>query len=70
MATIDHPLDRPREAEREFSFSETLYKWVATVDHKRLGLLYILTALLYFIVAGVMAIVIRLQLAVSERSRR
>ncbi len=63
MATIDYPIDRPKEAEREFSFSETLYKWVATVDHKRLGLLYILTALLYFIVAGIMATVIRLQLA-------
>lgn len=63
MATIHYPLDRPKEAEREFSFSETLYKWVATVDHKRLGLLYIMTALLYFVVAGIMATVIRLQLA-------
>src|ERR1700712_1339324 len=63
MATIDYPLDRPKEAEREFSFSETLYKWVATVDHKRLGLLYIMAALLYFVIAGTMATVIRIQLA-------
>ena len=63
MATIDYPLDRPKEIEREFSFSETLYKWVATVDHKRLGLLYTLTSLLFFIVAGIEATVIRLQLA-------
>ncbi len=63
MATIDYPLDRPREAAPEFSWSETLYRWVATVDHKRLGLLYIMSALLYFLVAGVMAIMIRLQLA-------
>lgn len=63
MATIQYPLDRPRELTKEFSFSETLYGWVATVDHKRLGLLYILTSLLYFVVAGCMALMIRWQLA-------
>ena len=64
MATIDYPLvERPREAAKEFSFSETLYGWVATVDHKKLGLMYIMTALLYFVIAGCMAAVIRLQLA-------
>ena len=45
MASIDYPLERPKLDESEFSFSETLYKWVATVDHKRLGLMYIVTAL-------------------------
>ncbi len=63
MATINYPLDRPKEAEREFSFSETLYMWVATVDHKRLGILYILSALVFFIIAGIEATVIRMQLA-------
>jgi cytochrome c oxidase subunit 1 len=63
MASIDYPLDRPQLEETEFSFSETLYKWVATVDHKRLGLMYIVTALLFLVVAGIMAGVIRWQLA-------
>jgi len=63
MASIDYPLDRPKVAEPEFSFSEALYSWVATVDHKRLGLMYIVTALVFFAVAGIMATVIRLQLA-------
>lgn len=63
MATLQYPLDRPRELTGEFSFSETLYRWVATVDHKRLGLMYIMAALLYFVIAGCMAAVIRLQLA-------
>jgi cytochrome c oxidase subunit 1 len=61
MATLDYPLNRP--AVKEFSFSETLYKWVATIDHKRLGLMYIVTALLFLVVAGLMAVVMRLQLA-------
>ncbi len=62
MATIDYPLDRPDLKESEFSFSETFYAWVATVDHKRLGLMYVVTALLFLVIAGLMAMVIRLQL--------
>jgi cytochrome c oxidase subunit I len=37
--------------------------WLTTVDHKRIGLLYIWTALLFFAVGGVMALLIRAQLA-------
>jgi cytochrome c oxidase subunit 1 len=66
MASIDYPLDRPRAREEEFSFSETLYRWVATVDHKRLGLMYIVTALGFFVIAGLMASVMRLQLAFAN----
>jgi cytochrome c oxidase subunit 1 len=62
MATIDYPIHQKIENE-EFSFSETFYKWVATVDHKRLGLMYIVTALIFLVIAGLMAGVIRLQLA-------
>src|SRR6185295_260841 len=41
---------------------DTLHDWVTTVDHKRIGLLYIAYALLFLIVAGVEALVIRVQL--------
>src|SRR6185437_15192313 len=47
MASIDYPLDRPKVRDSEFSFSEVFYHWVATVDHKRLGLMYIVSALLF-----------------------
>ena len=57
------PLELPDEKPSEFLFSETFYSWVATVDHKRLGLMYIATGLLFFVIAGTMASVIRLQLA-------
>jgi cytochrome c oxidase subunit I len=63
MASIDYPLQRPEAAGREFSFSETLHTWVTTVDHKKLGLMYITSALLFFVAAGLMATVMRLQLA-------
>jgi cytochrome c oxidase subunit 1 len=63
MASIDYPLEHPAVKEEEFSFSNHLYEWVSTVDHKRLGLMYIVTALLFLVIAGLMATVIRLQLA-------
>jgi cytochrome c oxidase subunit I len=37
--------------------------WFTTVDHKKIGLLYGVTAFVFFIVGGVMALLIRLQLA-------
>src|ERR1700751_5540029 len=44
------------------SWVETLHEWVTTVDHKRLGILYILSALLFLVIGGVEALVIRIQL--------
>ncbi len=40
-----------------------ILSWLTTVDHKRIGLLYIGTAFVYFIVAGVFALLMRIQLA-------
>ncbi|HKE27677.1 MAG TPA: cytochrome c oxidase subunit I [Bryobacteraceae bacterium] len=41
---------------------ETLHDWVTTVDHKRLGILYIGYGLCYLVVAGIEALIIRIQL--------
>jgi cytochrome c oxidase subunit 1/cytochrome c oxidase subunit I+III len=43
--------------------SRGLYGWVATVDHKRIGILYLLTTLFFFMVGGVEALLMRIQLA-------
>jgi cytochrome c oxidase subunit 1 len=37
--------------------------WVTTVDHKRIGVLYIVSAFFFFLAAGVMALLLRTQLA-------
>ena len=37
--------------------------WLVTTDHKRIGILYISTALVFFALAGLMALVFRLQLS-------
>src|SRR6201998_230393 len=44
------------------SWLEALHEWVTTVDHKRLGILYILYALLFLVIAGIEALIIRIQL--------
>src|SRR5580765_4162566 len=41
---------------------QTLHEWVTTVDHKRLGILYILYALFFLVIGGIEATVIRIQL--------
>ena len=39
-----------------------VWSWVTTVDHKRIGILYGVTAFFFFLVGGLEALVIRLQL--------
>jgi cytochrome c oxidase subunit 1 len=39
-----------------------LHEWVTTVDHKRLGILYIVYALVFLIIGGVEAAIMRIQL--------
>ena len=36
--------------------------WITTTDHKKIGYLYLITSFVYFLIAGVMALVIRAQL--------
>jgi cytochrome c oxidase subunit 1 len=40
--------------------------WLVTTDHKRIGILYIGTSLLFFVLAGLMSMAIRLQLAQAD----
>ena len=54
------PLSAPAAAHEE---EGGLFGWVATVDHKRIGILYLVTSLFFFAVGGLEALLIRLQLA-------
>ena len=49
-------LRRPRATTGPFS-------WLTTVDHKKIGIMYCGLALVFFVVAGIEALLIRLQLA-------
>ena len=46
-----------------YSSSNTgIWSWLTTVDHKRIGMLYLYTALTFFIIGGLEAVIIRIQL--------
>src|SRR5262249_55664105 len=48
------------------SWLEHLHEWVVTVDHKRLGIMYIASGLVFLVVAGIEATVMRIQLVWPE----
>ncbi len=43
-----------------------LHEWVTTVDHKKIGIMYFVMAVVFLIVGGVEALVMRFQLLWSE----
>ena len=45
---------------------EVMHDWVVTVDHKKIGLMYIAASLMFFAVGGVEVLLMRIQLAVPE----
>ena len=53
----------PAHAASQSSEQTGIRSWLTTVDHKRIGILYLYTALFYLLVAGLEALVIRTQLA-------
>jgi cytochrome c oxidase subunit I len=52
----------PRTGTAVHPFVDRLHEWVTTVDHKRLGILYIIYALVFLLIGGIEATVIRIQL--------
>src|SRR5262245_40276445 len=56
MATTAATLHAPAEAQ------SGLWSWITTVDHKRIGFLYGVTAFIFFLIGGLEALVIRVQL--------
>ena len=54
------------DAVRTAAGRERLLAWVSTVDHKRIGILYLVTTLVFFCLGGLEALVMRIQLARPE----
>ncbi len=47
----------------EAKTQSVLWSWITTVDHKRIGILYGTSAFIFFLVGGIEALIMRLQLA-------
>src|SRR2546423_8919648 len=60
MAAIDtpFPVTRPRYT--------GILEWVTTVDHKKIGILFLWTTFFFFITGGLLALLLRAQLATPD----
>ena len=47
---------------------EVMHDWLTTVDHKKIGLMYIAYALIFLVIAGFEAVLMRIQLAVPNNT--
>ncbi|MFZ9308898.1 MAG: cytochrome c oxidase subunit I [Candidatus Nanopelagicales bacterium] len=54
------PQPRPERQER---LGRTIVKWITSTDHKTIGYMYLITSMVFFSLAGVMALAIRAELA-------
>jgi len=62
VATPETALFR-QDAAAQAPAATGLLSWIATVDHKRIGILYGVSAFAFFLLGGIEALIIRLQLA-------
>jgi cytochrome c oxidase subunit I len=58
----------PGVQEAPLPFVDRLHGWVTTVDHKRLGLMYILYSLIFLLIGGLEATIMRIQLSVAHNN--
>ncbi len=68
MSVLSPSIATPAPATVRTSWLTRLHEWVVTVDHKRLGVMYVLAGLAFFVIAGLEASVLRWQLAVAGNS--
>ena len=66
MATLETVAGRERGVLRRPTASTGLLSWFTTVDHKKIGIMYGLAAMVFFLVGGLEALLIRAQLAGPE----
>ncbi len=60
MATVSRPITT------EKSTLAVIVDWLTTVDHKKIGMMYLVLNVVFFVMAGVLALLLRTQLAWSN----
>jgi len=60
------PIAIAPEREGPIPFVQVLHDWVVTVDHKRLGLMYFSYGIVFLVIGGIEAMIMRVQLAVAN----
>src|SRR3989454_2752470 len=65
MSVVAPPIAAPEPLIERAGLLTQVHEWVVTVDHKRLGVMYVLAGLTFFLIAGLEASVMRWQLAAA-----
>ena len=60
MTTLAFPIPRP-------THPTGIWNWITTIDHKKIGILYGVTAFILFLTGGIEALLMRIQLAGPEQ---
>jgi len=63
MAVLEAPLPAARQRAIRLDKNKGILSWLTTVDHKKIGILYLYTTFFFFLVGGIMALLVRIQLA-------
>src|SRR6266704_1793626 len=53
----------PRPKDYDDTFFKPISLWLTTTDHKLIGIMYMVTSLISFVIGGIFALIIRLQLS-------
>ena len=66
---LQQPLNAPvRFLRRPTGYTKGLWGWMTTVDHKKIGILYLGTAFVFFLLGGLEALLLRIQLGAPDQS--
>jgi cytochrome c oxidase subunit I len=65
---VSVPAERPGGLLRRPHATSGFWGWITTVDHKKIGILYGITAFAFFLIGGAEALLIRLQLARPDQA--
>ena len=70
MSTVDVTVRQSEVAGKDgrVPLLAVLHEWLVTVDHKRIGIMYVCLGLVFFVVAGLEASLMRWQLAVPDNT--
>ncbi|HUQ19948.1 MAG TPA: cytochrome c oxidase subunit I [Gemmatimonadaceae bacterium] len=68
MASTAIPTQAPPLTATPYKEQSGVWSWMTTVDHKRIGILYLFTALTFFLIGGLEAELIRIQLQGPNRA--
>ncbi|HIB00632.1 MAG TPA: cytochrome c oxidase subunit I [Phycisphaerales bacterium] len=66
MAILTAPQSKPEVTDNYLNHTKGIWSWLFTLDHKRIGMMYLICILTAFLMGGIFAMLIRFQLLTPE----